>query len=351
MLGQRHGDDRTQALRAPRLAPVRRRRGRAEAQVDRLRARRPAAAEPGARRAAALRRHDRARACASTASGSSARARSCAASTSSSPSRRCCRAPGSATYAQVLEAERWGDEVLQSVPRRVLDVAFLRDPARDGQLRRRRQAAAARRADAPGAAADRAPDGDEEQGARRRGARRPRRAARPARPHRRLDRRRPARRRAAQRRRPADRQHDPPAADARRPAPADRRSARAPGSCATSRRASAKSRRACCPPSGSPERRHGRRRAAEQQPACGARHTASTSSHGDARHAVGARRYSRPTVAPTRSRPAPCASSTLNPSASTSIGSTAPPGGCAARARTPRISCRRHSPGCSRARA
>jgi glutathione S-transferase len=37
-------------------------------------------------------------------------------------------APGSPTYAQVLEAERWGDEVLQSVPRRVLDVAFLRQP-------------------------------------------------------------------------------------------------------------------------------------------------------------------------------------------------------------------------------
>jgi glutathione S-transferase len=36
--------------------------------------------------------------------------------------------PGSPTYAQVLEAERWGDEVLQSVPRRVLDVAFLRQP-------------------------------------------------------------------------------------------------------------------------------------------------------------------------------------------------------------------------------
>jgi glutathione S-transferase len=28
----------------------------------------------------------------------------------------------------VLEAERWGDEVLQSVPRRILDVAFLRRP-------------------------------------------------------------------------------------------------------------------------------------------------------------------------------------------------------------------------------
>jgi glutathione S-transferase len=31
--------------------------------------------------------------------------------------------------ARVLEAERWGDEVLQSVPRRLLDAAFLRDPA------------------------------------------------------------------------------------------------------------------------------------------------------------------------------------------------------------------------------
>jgi glutathione S-transferase len=30
--------------------------------------------------------------------------------------------------ARVLEAERWGDEVLQSVPRRIIDVCFLRDP-------------------------------------------------------------------------------------------------------------------------------------------------------------------------------------------------------------------------------
>jgi len=34
--------------------------------------------------------------------------------------------------AQVLEAERWGDEVLQSVPRRIIDVAFLRAPAAMG---------------------------------------------------------------------------------------------------------------------------------------------------------------------------------------------------------------------------
>ncbi|HYM53892.1 MAG TPA: glutathione S-transferase N-terminal domain-containing protein [Solirubrobacteraceae bacterium] len=36
---------------------------------------------------------------------------------------------GSPSYAQVLEAERWGDEVLQSVPRRIIDAAFLRRPA------------------------------------------------------------------------------------------------------------------------------------------------------------------------------------------------------------------------------
>jgi glutathione S-transferase len=36
--------------------------------------------------------------------------------------------PGSGAYARVLELERWGDEVLQSVPRRILDVAFLRRP-------------------------------------------------------------------------------------------------------------------------------------------------------------------------------------------------------------------------------
>ena len=32
-------------------------------------------------------------------------------------------------HAAVLEAERWGDEVLQSVPRRIIDVAFIRRPA------------------------------------------------------------------------------------------------------------------------------------------------------------------------------------------------------------------------------
>jgi glutathione S-transferase len=38
-------------------------------------------------------------------------------------------APGDPAYARVLEAERWGDEVLQSVPRRILDVGFLRRPS------------------------------------------------------------------------------------------------------------------------------------------------------------------------------------------------------------------------------
>ena len=37
-------------------------------------------------------------------------------------------APGSGAYARVLELERWGDEVLQSVPRRIIDAAFLRRP-------------------------------------------------------------------------------------------------------------------------------------------------------------------------------------------------------------------------------
>ena len=36
--------------------------------------------------------------------------------------------PGEPSHAKVLEAERWGDEVFQSVPRRIIDVAFLRRP-------------------------------------------------------------------------------------------------------------------------------------------------------------------------------------------------------------------------------
>jgi glutathione S-transferase len=38
-------------------------------------------------------------------------------------------APGDPSYAAVLEAERWGDEVLQAVARRIIDAALLRRPA------------------------------------------------------------------------------------------------------------------------------------------------------------------------------------------------------------------------------
>jgi glutathione S-transferase len=38
-------------------------------------------------------------------------------------------APATPEYARVLEAERWGDEVFQSVPRRLIDAAFIRRPA------------------------------------------------------------------------------------------------------------------------------------------------------------------------------------------------------------------------------
>jgi glutathione S-transferase len=37
-------------------------------------------------------------------------------------------APGDPAYARVLEIERWGDEVFQSVPRRLIDAAFMREP-------------------------------------------------------------------------------------------------------------------------------------------------------------------------------------------------------------------------------
>jgi len=36
---------------------------------------------------------------------------------------------GSELRRRVLDVERWGDEILQGVPRRILDVGFLRDPA------------------------------------------------------------------------------------------------------------------------------------------------------------------------------------------------------------------------------
>jgi glutathione S-transferase len=36
--------------------------------------------------------------------------------------------PGDPLYARVVEAEQWGEAVFQSVPRRVIDVAFIRMP-------------------------------------------------------------------------------------------------------------------------------------------------------------------------------------------------------------------------------
>ncbi len=43
--------------------------------------------------------------------------------------RRCCPRQANPSRERVLEVERWGDEVFQSVPRRIIDAAFLRRPA------------------------------------------------------------------------------------------------------------------------------------------------------------------------------------------------------------------------------
>ena len=94
---------------------------------------------------------------------SSARARSCAGSTSSRPSRRCCRRRATPAYARVLEAERWGDEVLQSVPRRLIDAAFLRRPAAMESYAADTKLPLPRPHAAPGAAADGEADGAPEQ--------------------------------------------------------------------------------------------------------------------------------------------------------------------------------------------
>ena len=79
-------------------------------------------------------------------------------------------APGDPARERVLEIERWGDEVFQSVARRMIDAAFIREPRAMESYARRRQAAVARCLDAAGDAAHRAPDGDPQQGQRRRGA-------------------------------------------------------------------------------------------------------------------------------------------------------------------------------------
>ena len=80
--------------------------------------------------------------------------------------------PGDPRHARVLEAERWGDEVLQSVPRRIIDAAFLRRPAAMESYAADAELPLPMRAAAPGDAADGAADGDQEQGPRRERARR-----------------------------------------------------------------------------------------------------------------------------------------------------------------------------------
>ena len=84
-----------------------------------------------------FRAHDACRrSCSAAARRSSARARSCTGSTSSCPSRRCCpRTPSCAR--RVVEAERWGDEVLQPVPRRLVWTGVCARPGRDRRATRR----------------------------------------------------------------------------------------------------------------------------------------------------------------------------------------------------------------------
>ena len=136
--------------------------------------------------------------------------------------------PGSPTYARVLEAERWGDEVFQGVATAAHDRGVRPQPGIARELRRRRQAAAAESRVATDPAGGVAADGQTEAGAGSGGARRPGCAPTPARSDRRLDRRGSARRRAPERRRPADRQLDPPADEHRRPPCAPRRPAPRP---------------------------------------------------------------------------------------------------------------------------
>ena len=132
-------------------------------------------------------------------------------------------AAGSPAYARVLEAERWGDEVLQGVPRRVST-----SPSCAGRARCSAMSATpscrCRSTRCVLRAARRAPDGAEKRRARTGRPRRPRGAAGPAGADRRLDRLRPCS--AASSRTPRDLQigsTSAPAAHGRRPARVDRR--------------------------------------------------------------------------------------------------------------------------------
>ena len=146
--------------------------------------------EPAAGRPAALRRHDGARHAHRRRAARRLAHDHAPARRARARARRCCRRAGDPAHARVLEAERWGDEVLQSVPRRLIDAAFLRRPRAMESYAGDAKLPLPRALLRPALPLTRAPDGDQEQGARRDRARRPRGAARPARPHRRLDRRR-----------------------------------------------------------------------------------------------------------------------------------------------------------------
>ena len=133
--------DGRQALRRPRLAPVRRRRARARAQGHRARrVELPPPLHAPIQRVLLRRAHGagdalRRRREALGLAGDPARA-----STSSCPSRRCC--PPTRTRApRSRRAEEWGDEVFQPIARRLLWPALHRRPAALASYSRGREAA------------------------------------------------------------------------------------------------------------------------------------------------------------------------------------------------------------------
>ena len=176
-----------QALRRPRLAPVRGRRAGAGAEGHRLRAGRPAAARARRGPARALRRRAPSRRSRFETGekivGSRAIMR--AARGAGAPTRRCSR-PTRTRARRCCGPRSWGDEVCSRSARRLLWPALPAPPARDGVLPGGRRAAGSR----PWSCGVAAPlvtrverrlnNASEDDGARR-----PARAARPPRPHRR----------------------------------------------------------------------------------------------------------------------------------------------------------------------
>ena len=190
---------RRHALRPAGLAPLRRGGARAAAQGGRLP---PGGHDPGRLEApavGALRRDDRARASSSTtARRCSARARSCGRSSTARPTRRCCPLDARERHG-VEEAERWGDEVLQPLARRLAWAALRARHGRDDGLRRQRGPAGPRPARQAHGAARRARVGVLQRGERPRGPLGPDQPRLPPRPRGPVD--REGRRRRARRRR------------------------------------------------------------------------------------------------------------------------------------------------------